>query len=49
MWPRLTPYARERSAYSSARYWKHREYQASIGCVVVLAVLVAKLILKLVW
>lgn len=42
--PRLTPYADQQSAYSSARYWKHREYQACIGCVVVMAVLVAKLV-----
>ena len=42
--PRLTPYGGQQSAYSSARYWKHREYQASIGCVVVLAVLVVKLL-----
>ena len=42
--PRLTPYGDQQSAYSSARYWKHREYEASIGCVVVLAVLAAKLI-----
>ncbi len=44
--PRLTPYGNERSAYSSARYWKHREYQASIGCAAVLAALVIKLMLK---
>jgi len=42
--PRLTRYGNPQSAYSSARYWKHREYQASIGCVVVLAVLVVKLV-----
>ena len=42
--PRLTPYGSQQSAYSSARYWKHREYQASIGCVVVLALLVIKLL-----
>jgi protein-S-isoprenylcysteine O-methyltransferase Ste14 len=42
--PRLTPYGSQRSAYSSARYWKHREYQASIGCAAVLAVLVVKLV-----
>src|ERR1700693_6644111 len=41
---RLTPYRSRQSAYSSARYWKHREYEASIGSVVVLAVLVAKLV-----
>ncbi len=44
MWPRLTRYGSQQSAYSSARYWKHREYEAIIGCVVVLAVLVAKLV-----
>jgi protein-S-isoprenylcysteine O-methyltransferase Ste14 len=44
MLPRLTRYGSHQSAYSSARYWKHREYEASIGCVVVLAVLVAKLV-----
>jgi len=42
--PRLTPYGSQQSGYSSALYWKHREYQASIGCGVVLAVLVAKLV-----
>ncbi len=44
MFPRLTRYGNQQSAYCSARYWKHREYEASIGCVVVLAVLVAKLV-----
>ncbi len=43
--PRLTPYRSQHSAYSSARYWKHREYQASIGCAVMLAILVAKLVI----
>jgi len=47
MWPRLTAYRSQQSAYSSARYWKHREYQASLGCVVVLAILVLKMMLKL--
>ena len=47
--PRLTPYGSQQSAYSSARYWKHREYEASIGCAVVLAILVVKLIIKPVW
>lgn len=49
MLPRLTRYGSEQSAYSSPRYWKHREYQASIGCAVVLAVLVAKLIASRLW
>jgi protein-S-isoprenylcysteine O-methyltransferase Ste14 len=48
MLPRFTPYGHQQSAYSSARYWKHREYEASIGCAVVLAVLVVKLIFKMV-
>ena len=49
MLPRLTPYGSQQSAYSPARYWKHREYEASIGCAVVLAILVIKLIIKPVW
>ena len=40
--PRLTRYGAQQSAYSSARYWKHREYQASLGCAAVLAILVIK-------
>ena len=44
MLPRLSPYGSRQSAYSSARYWKHREYEASIGCAVVLAVLIVKLL-----
>ena len=44
MLPRLTPYGSRESAYSSARYRKHREYEASIGCAVVLAVLIVKLL-----
>ena len=44
MLPRLTAYGSQQSAYSSARYWKHREYQAIIGCAVVLGVLVIKLL-----
>ncbi len=44
MWPRLSPYGSQESAYSSARYLKHREYEAIMGCAVVLAVLVVKLV-----
>ncbi|MGA7080975.1 MAG: isoprenylcysteine carboxylmethyltransferase family protein [Terriglobales bacterium] len=47
--PRLTPYGSQYSAYSSALYWQHREYQASIGCLAILAVLVIKLVAKPVW
>ncbi|HSZ62747.1 MAG TPA: isoprenylcysteine carboxylmethyltransferase family protein [Terriglobales bacterium] len=44
LFPRISPYGGMESAYSSARYWKHREYQASIGCAVVLAILAMKLV-----
>jgi protein-S-isoprenylcysteine O-methyltransferase Ste14 len=44
MLPRLTPYGNQRSAYSSDRYWKHREYEATIGCAVVLGILLIKLV-----
>ena len=44
--PRLTPYGSEPGAYSPARYWKHREYQASLGCAAVLAILIIKLLVK---
>jgi protein-S-isoprenylcysteine O-methyltransferase Ste14 len=42
--PRLTRYGTQRSAYSAARYWNHREYEASIGCAVVMGILVAKVV-----
>jgi protein-S-isoprenylcysteine O-methyltransferase Ste14 len=44
MLPRLSPYGKQQSVYSSARYWKHREYEASIGCLILLAILVIKLV-----
>jgi protein-S-isoprenylcysteine O-methyltransferase Ste14 len=47
--PRLTRYGSQRSAYSAARYWKHREYQASLGCAAILAILILKLIVRPVW
>ncbi|MGB9234810.1 MAG: isoprenylcysteine carboxylmethyltransferase family protein [Terriglobales bacterium] len=43
--PRLTPYRGQEGEYSSARYWKHREYQASLGCVFMLVILIVKLVL----
>jgi hypothetical protein len=42
---RLTRYANQRGEFSSARYWKHREYNAVVGCVIVLTILVMKLVL----
>jgi len=44
MLPRLTRYGDQQSAYSSARYWKHREYNATLGSVAVMAALLAKLL-----
>jgi hypothetical protein len=42
--PRLTRYGNRQSAYSPERYWKHREYEAVLGCVGVMAILIAKLL-----
>jgi len=44
--PRFTRYGSSGSAYSAARYWKHHEYEASIGCVVMLAILIVKLVIR---
>src|SRR2546423_1652524 len=30
---RLTRYGNQRGTFSSDRYWKHREYQAVLGCI----------------
>lgn len=46
LFPRFSPYGGSRSAYSAERYWKHHEYEASIGCVVMLAILIVKLVLR---
>jgi protein-S-isoprenylcysteine O-methyltransferase Ste14 len=43
-WLRLTPFGNRQGTFSSALYWKHREYNAILGCVAVLAVLVVKLV-----
>jgi protein-S-isoprenylcysteine O-methyltransferase Ste14 len=42
---RLTRYGNQRGEFSSARYWKHREYNAVVGCVIVLTILVMKSVL----
>jgi protein-S-isoprenylcysteine O-methyltransferase Ste14 len=47
MLPRPSRYGNSRSAYSAARYWKHREYEAAIGCAFLLAILAAKLAIQL--
>jgi hypothetical protein len=46
MLPKLTAYHGAKSSYSSARFWKHREYEASLGCILMLAILIMKLIIK---
>jgi protein-S-isoprenylcysteine O-methyltransferase Ste14 len=46
LFPRFTPYGSSPSAYSPERYWKHHEYEASIGCVVMLAILIVKLVIR---
>lgn len=43
-WLRLTPYGRQQGSFASALYLKHREYNAIIGCVMVVTVLVVKLV-----
>ena len=42
---RFTRYGNQRGEFSSERYWKHREYNAIIGCIVLLAILVVKMML----
>ncbi len=49
LFPRFTRFGTAQGAYSSARYWKHREYEASLGSAAMLGVLVAKLLLKRLW
>jgi protein-S-isoprenylcysteine O-methyltransferase Ste14 len=44
LFPRLTAYNRQPGAFSSDLYWKHREYQAVLGSLAVLAILIAKLV-----
>jgi protein-S-isoprenylcysteine O-methyltransferase Ste14 len=46
MFPRLTAYRKGQSSYSSARFMQHREYQASLGCAAVVAILIIKLIVR---
>jgi protein-S-isoprenylcysteine O-methyltransferase Ste14 len=43
LWLRLTRYGNQVGAFSSALYLRHKEYNAIIGCLVVLAILFIKL------
>ena len=42
--PRLTPFRGRAGEYSAERFWKHREYRASLGCAIVLLILIAKIV-----
>jgi protein-S-isoprenylcysteine O-methyltransferase Ste14 len=42
--PRLSPFDGGRGAFSWALYWKHREYNATLGSAAILAALTAKLL-----
>lgn len=46
LFPRFTPYGSSPGSYSFDRYWKHHEYEASIGCLVMLAILIVKLVIR---
>jgi protein-S-isoprenylcysteine O-methyltransferase Ste14 len=42
--PRLTPFEKDSGAFSSELYWKHREYNALLGSLAIMAVLLAKML-----
>jgi len=42
---RLTRYGNQHGTFSSDRYWKHREYNAVLGCIALLGILIVKLML----
>ncbi len=42
--PRLTPFGESAVTFSSQLYWKHREYNATLGALAIMAVLAAKMI-----
>ena len=44
LFPRFTPYQSSANAFSPHLYWKHREYNAAIGSVLMIAALIVKVI-----
>ena len=44
LFPRITPYQSSTNAFSPHLYWKHREYNAAIGSVLMIAALLVKVI-----
>ena len=48
LWSRLTPFRNQQGAFSATLYCKHREYNALIGSIILLGILVLKY-LKPMW
>ena len=48
LWLRVTPFQKEQAAFSADLYWKHREYNALLGSLLLIGLLVMKL-LKPLW
>ena len=44
LFPRITPYQSSANAFSPHLYWKHREYNAAIGSVLMIAALIVKVV-----
>jgi protein-S-isoprenylcysteine O-methyltransferase Ste14 len=44
LFPRLSPYQSSSTPFSAHLYWKHREYNAALGAVLMIAALVIKMI-----
>jgi protein-S-isoprenylcysteine O-methyltransferase Ste14 len=42
--PRLSPFNRSRGTFSSRLYWKHREYNATLGAITLMAALAVKVV-----
>jgi protein-S-isoprenylcysteine O-methyltransferase Ste14 len=48
LWLRSTPFRSQQGAFSADLYWKHREYNALLGSLILLGILVLKLF-KTMW
>jgi len=44
LFPRWKPYGQQAGEFSASLYWQHREYNAALGTVALMAALVAKLL-----
>ena len=47
-WLRFPRYGNQQGAFSPALYWKHREYNAILGCMLVLGILCVKFFVKVI-